>query len=89
MPERQVDDVDLQLVAVLDGELESAQHGARISRAVAIEHLEADDARFRRDAAIERDFRPVYVCRLGSRRRRRSESLPLPAISVATCVPWP
>src|SRR6185503_14710500 len=41
-------------LAVGDDELERVEHGARIAGAVPVEHLEADDARLRRQPPIER-----------------------------------
>src|SRR4029453_16180348 len=54
--ERQVDDVDIELVSVLDRKLERSQDRTRIARPVLIEHLEADDACSWRDTLIWRDL---------------------------------
>src|SRR4029453_2547462 len=51
MTERQVDDVDLQLVTVLNREFQCLKHRARVTAAAAIQDLQTDDSRLRRDAA--------------------------------------
>ena len=56
MAKGEVDDVDLELLSVFHGELESAQHGARVASAATIEHLQADDARFRGESSVEGDL---------------------------------
>ena len=62
--ERQVEDAQAQRVAVGDGVLDGREHVAGAAGAVGIEHLQADQSRSRRDAAV--------LCRSSRRRCPRS-----------------
>ena len=52
MAQREIDDVDPEPVLIGDGELDRPDDRARQPRALRVEHLQADDARSRRDALI-------------------------------------
>ena len=52
MAKRQVDDRDLQPFFVGDCELDRIDDGARVTRAVAVQHLHPDQFRIVRDAAV-------------------------------------
>ena len=53
MPERKIDDVDLQARAVQRGELNGVDDVARQAHAVGVQYLQAHDPRLRRDAAVD------------------------------------
>src|SRR5258708_997150 len=52
MPEREIDDLDIELAALGDGELDRRDHVARLAGAVGVEHLEPDEMRRRRHTLI-------------------------------------
>src|SRR4029453_372576 len=67
MTQSQIDDVDLQAIWVLNRELNRVNHVAGQTSTMAIQHLQADDARLRCDAAIDANLDFVRVAITGDR----------------------